>query len=52
VHQWIIHESIVDPAAYTEAGFPDDRMPRFFRENLSDHEVASLVAFLLDSVSG
>jgi mono/diheme cytochrome c family protein len=39
-----VHESIVDPGAYVEEGYPDGVMPKY--DQLSDKELADLVAFL------
>jgi cytochrome c1 len=39
-----VHESIVDPGAYVEKGFPEGVMPTYGQ--LSDQQVADLVAFL------
>lgn len=39
-----VHESIVDPSAYVEKGFPDGVMPKY--DSLSQKQLADLVAFL------
>jgi cytochrome c oxidase subunit II len=39
-----VHESIVDPGAYVEKGFPDGVMPKY--DTLSQKQLADLVAFL------
>ena len=39
-----VHESIVDPNAYVEQGFPEGVMPSY--DKLSDKQVDDLVAFL------
>jgi mono/diheme cytochrome c family protein len=39
-----VHESIVNPGAYVEEGYPDGVMPKY--DQLSDKELADLVAFL------
>ena len=46
-----IRESIVDPGAYVEQGFPADRMPRLYAE-LPPAEIDALVGFLVDSTAG
>jgi mono/diheme cytochrome c family protein len=39
-----VRESIVNPSAYVEEGYPDGVMPKY--DQLSDKELADLVAFL------
>ena len=39
-----VHESIVDPSAYVEKGFPDGVMPKY--DSLTPKQLADLVAFL------
>jgi mono/diheme cytochrome c family protein len=39
-----VRESIVDPSAHVEEGYPDGVMPKY--DQLSDKELADLVAFL------
>jgi cytochrome c oxidase subunit II len=39
-----VHESIVDPGAYTEKGYPSGVMPSY--DSLSQKQLADLVAFL------
>jgi mono/diheme cytochrome c family protein len=39
-----VHESVVDPSAYVEKGFPDGVMPKY--DGLSQKQLADLVAFL------
>jgi mono/diheme cytochrome c family protein len=42
-----IRESIVQPGAYVEAGFPNGIMPTTFGQTLTPQELDNLVAFLL-----
>ena len=42
-----IRESILDPNAYLEEGFPIDTMPPVWGDRLSETQVDELVAFLL-----
>ncbi|MFN8444503.1 MAG: c-type cytochrome [Caldilineaceae bacterium] len=43
-----VHESIVNPSAFTVEGFPAGVMPPNFAERMSAEEIDSLVAWLLD----
>jgi mono/diheme cytochrome c family protein len=47
-----IRESIVNPDAEVAEGFSQDLMPENYGEQLSDEELANLVAFLVQSTSG
>jgi mono/diheme cytochrome c family protein len=47
-----IRESIVNPDAQVTEGYPDNLMPEDFGEQLSDQELADLVAFLVKSTKG
>ena len=47
-----IRESIVNPDAEITEGYPDNLMPEDFGEQLSDKELADLVAFLMESTKG
>jgi cytochrome c oxidase subunit 2 len=42
-----VHQSIVDPDAEVAGGFSADLMPENYGEQLSEQELADLVAFLL-----
>ena len=42
-----LRESIVNPNAYVEEGFPPDVMYQKFGEDLTDQELADLVAFMM-----
>ena len=42
-----IRQSILDPNAYLEEGFPADTMPPVWGDRLSEKQVDELVAFLL-----
>jgi cytochrome c oxidase subunit 2 len=44
-----IHESIVDPEAYIEKGYPKNVMPATFGSSLSKRELDSLVQYLISS---
>jgi cytochrome c oxidase subunit II len=44
-----VRESIVDPSAEVEQGFPDGVMPTDFRDKLSPEELDALVKYLLES---
>ncbi len=43
-----VHESIVNPAAFTVPDFPAGIMPPNFAERMSEEEINSLVTWLLD----
>jgi mono/diheme cytochrome c family protein len=47
-----IHESIVDPEAEIAPGFTGGIMPAVYGDQLDDHQLADLVAFLEQSVNG
>jgi mono/diheme cytochrome c family protein len=47
-----IEQSIVDPSAYVEKGYPDGTMPSNYKEQLSPDQIKALVAFLVKSTSG
>jgi mono/diheme cytochrome c family protein len=47
-----IRESIVNPDAEVTEGFSKDLMPETYGEQLSDEELANLVAFLVQSTQG
>jgi mono/diheme cytochrome c family protein len=47
-----IHESIVNPDAQVTEGYSKDLMPENYGEQLSDEELANLVAFLVQATSG
>jgi cytochrome c oxidase subunit 2 len=51
LNETFIKESIVDPSAKVEKGFPDNVMPKNFGQQLSPDEIDALVKYLLD-VSG
>lgn len=42
-----LHESVVDPSAYIVPGFADI-MPKQYEEQLSEDEIANLIAFMLE----
>jgi cytochrome c oxidase subunit II len=42
-------ESIVNPGAYVEKGYPDNVMPKTFGSSLSKQQLDSLVQYLVDS---
>jgi cytochrome c oxidase subunit 2 len=44
-----VHQSIVDPNAYVQPGFPKSRMPQTFGQDLSSKELNALVSFLVQS---
>jgi cytochrome c oxidase subunit II len=44
-----IRESIVDPSAYVQEGFPDNVMPHTYRDSLSKQELDALVQYLVSS---
>jgi cytochrome c oxidase subunit II len=44
-----IHESIVDPNAYIQPGFPKSVMPQTFGQSLTKSQLDALVAFLAES---
>jgi cytochrome c oxidase subunit 2 len=44
-----VHQSIVDPNAYIQPGFPKNVMPQTFGSSLSKSELDSLVQFLVSS---
>jgi cytochrome c oxidase subunit II len=44
-----VHESIVDPNAYVEPGFPKNVMPQTFASTLSKPQLDALVSYLVDS---
>ena len=44
-----VRESIVDPSAEVEQGFPDGVMPADFGDKLSPEELDALVKYLLES---
>ena len=47
-----IRESIVNPDAEVTEGYSKDLMPETYAEDLSDDELANLVAFLVQSTKG
>ncbi|MGH3030994.1 MAG: c-type cytochrome [Gaiellaceae bacterium] len=47
-----IRESIVDPDAMVAEGFSPDLMPENYGEQLSDQELADLVAYLVQATGG
>jgi mono/diheme cytochrome c family protein len=47
-----IHESIVEPDAEIASGFTGGIMPAVYGDQLDDHQLADLVAFLEQSVNG
>jgi mono/diheme cytochrome c family protein len=47
-----IRESIVNPDAEVAEGFSQDLMPENYGEQLSDEDLANLVAFLVQSATG
>ena len=44
-----VHESIVDPNAYIQPGYPKGVMPQTFGQTLSKTQLDSLVTFLVQS---
>jgi cytochrome c oxidase subunit II len=44
-----VHESIVNPNAYIQSGYPKDVMPQTFGQNLTKEQLDHLVAFLVES---
>src|SRR3954447_5725147 len=44
-----VRESIVDPSAYVQEGFPDNVMPHTYRDSLSKQELDALVQYLVSS---
>lgn len=44
-----VHQSIVDPSAYVESGYPKGVMPETFGQSLSKTQLDALVAFLVQS---
>ena len=44
-----MRESIVDPSAKVEQGYPDGVMPSDFGDKLSPEELDALVKYLLES---
>ena len=46
-----IHESVVDPDAEIASGFTAGVMPAVYGDQLSEQELADLVAFLVQSTS-
>jgi cytochrome c oxidase subunit 2 len=44
-----IHESIVNPSAYVQPGYPKDVMPKTFGQSLTKTQLDALVAFLVQS---
>lgn len=42
-----VRDSILNPGAYTVAGFPEDAMPRDLVDQMSQEELEALVAYLL-----
>jgi cytochrome c oxidase subunit 2 len=44
-----IHQSIVDPGAYVQPGFPNNTMPTDFAQKLSKAQLSALVKFLVQS---
>lgn len=47
-----IRESIIDPAAEVEEGFPPNVMPETYEDQLSPEELDALVAYLAETTSG
>ena len=47
-----IHESIVDPNAQIAEGFPEGVMPQDYGEQLSEEQLANLVAYLQQATGG
>jgi cytochrome c oxidase subunit 2 len=47
--QAFVHQSIVDPNAYIQPGYPKNLMPQTFGSSLSKSELASLIQFLVSS---
>jgi cytochrome c oxidase subunit 2 len=46
-----VHESIVNPDAYVQPGYPKDVMPSNFRQSLSKTQLDALVTFLVQSAN-
>ena len=44
-----VHQSIVDPNAYVESGYPKGVMPQTFGQSLSKTQLDALVTFLTQS---
>jgi mono/diheme cytochrome c family protein len=44
-----VRQSITDPSAYVEPGFPDNVMPKTFASSLSKPQLDALVSYLVDS---
>jgi cytochrome c oxidase subunit 2 len=44
-----VHQSIVDPNAYVESGYPKGVMPETFGQSLSKTQLDALVTFLVQS---
>jgi len=44
-----VHQSIVDPSAYVQSGYPKGVMPQTFGTSLSKSQLAALVTFLVQS---
>ncbi len=42
-----LYQSITDPGAYVVPGFPDNLMPRTYRELFTDEQIGDLMAYLL-----
>lgn len=47
-----VHESIVDPDAVVAEGYSPDLMPENYGEQLSEQELADLVAYLVEATGG
>lgn len=47
-----VKESIVNPNAYVQPGFPKNTMPQTFGKSLSKSQLSALVAFLVQSAKG
>ena len=47
-----IRESIIDPNAEVEEGFPPNVMPQTYEDQLSPEELDALVAYLAQTTSG
>ncbi|HST24835.1 MAG TPA: cytochrome c oxidase subunit II [Gaiellaceae bacterium] len=47
-----VRESIVNPNAYIEPGFPKDTMPKNFGQTISKPDLAALVQYLIQSSKG
>jgi mono/diheme cytochrome c family protein len=44
-----VHESIVDPNAYIQPGYPKDLMPQNFGQTITKQQLDALVTFLVQS---